>query len=154
MRYIEAPNDYDGKGTSLLFLAGGITDCPDWQQEVVAALRESSLTLLNPRRAQFVAHEGSAREQIAWEHRMLRAASAILFWFPMETLCPIVLYELGAWSMTQKPIFVGVHPDYQRKLDVRIQTALVRPDVLIVESLDELILAIIEWSRSERSGSR
>jgi len=62
----------------------------------------------------------------------------ILFWFPCETLCPIVLYELGAWSMTDKQIYVGVHPDYKRKQDVEIQTKLARPSVSIAYSVQEL----------------
>ena len=33
-----------------LFLAGGITDCPDWQDEAIAMLRGSPLTVVNPRR--------------------------------------------------------------------------------------------------------
>ncbi len=37
-----------------------------------------------------------------------------------------------------KPIFVGVHPDYQRRKDVEIQTQLVRPEVKVVYSLEDL----------------
>lgn len=37
--------------------------------------------------------------------------------------------------MTAKPIFVGVHPDYRRALDVAIQTRLARPEVIIAPSL-------------------
>jgi len=53
-------------------------------------------------------------------------------------LCPITLYELGTWLMTDKPLFVGVHPAYARRLDVEIQTRLVRPEVKIVYSLAAL----------------
>ena len=72
----------------------------------------------------------------------LRLANAIAFWFPPETLCPITLFELGAWSMTDKPLFVGVDPKYQRRLDVKIQTKLVRPEITILESLKDLAVAI------------
>jgi hypothetical protein len=47
--------------------------------------------------------------------------------------------------MTNKPLFVGVHPDYQRVQDVYIQTALARPDVQIVTSLEELAQEIVSW---------
>jgi hypothetical protein len=145
MNYIEAPDEFLGKETSL-FLAGGITGCPDWQQEVVRALKNESITVLNPRRKSFPIQDSTASvEQIKWEYRHLRKASAISFWFPHETLCPIVLYELGAWSMTDKPIFVGVHPDYQRKLDVEIQISLVRPEVEIVYSIQDLVEQIVNW---------
>ncbi|WP_278189484.1 nucleoside 2-deoxyribosyltransferase domain-containing protein [Thiothrix fructosivorans] len=95
--------------------------------------------MFNPLRPNFPIDDPSASVfQIQWEHEYLRKATAILFWFPAETLCPITLYELGAWSMTTKPLFVGVHPDYARIADVELQTRLVRPDVEIVYSVQAL----------------
>ncbi len=138
MRYIECPDTYQGKERTL-FMAGGITGCGDWQAEMAALLSDTDWVMLNPRRKNFSLHDPAAAEQqIKWEHDHLRAASAILFWFPSETLCPITLYELGTWSMTDKPLFIGVHPDYARRLDVEIQTRLVRPEVRIVYSLSAL----------------
>ncbi|MDJ0716142.1 MAG: nucleoside 2-deoxyribosyltransferase domain-containing protein [Prochloraceae cyanobacterium] len=145
MKYVEAPNKFLGNEKSL-FLAGGITGCPDWQQDVVKALKDESITILNPRRKNFPIDESTASfEQIEWEYLHLRKASAILFWFPHESLCPIVLYELGAWSMTDKPIFIGVDPEYQRKLDVEIQTSLVRPEVSICYSIQYLVEQVLHW---------
>ncbi len=138
MRYIECPDTYPGPERTL-FMAGGITGCPDWQLELAALLADTEWALLNPRRRNFPQHDPAAVEaQIKWEHAHLRAASAILFWFPSETLCPITLYELGTWSMTDKPLFLGIHPAYPRRLDVEIQTRLVRPEVDIVHSLAAL----------------
>ena len=103
---------------------------------MIRALAHTRLVLFNPRRANFpMGDPGAAQEQIVWEHTHLHKATAISFWFPCETLNPITLYELGAWSMRNKPLFVGVHPDYQRKQDVLIQTKLARPDIAVVESL-------------------
>jgi hypothetical protein len=147
MRYIEAPAEYDGGDVSL-FLAGGITGCPHWQQEVAGLLPDTDLTLLNPRRRAFPADADGATAQIIWEFRHLRKASAILFWFPREALCPIALYELGAWSMTDKPLFVGTHPEYERRHDVVIQTSLARPDVSVSDSLDALARAVRAWRRA------
>lgn len=136
MRYVEAPYRDSGH---VLFLAGGITDCPDWQRVICDDLTGENLIVLNPRRDDFPINDPNASyEQIKWEFDMLREASMISFWFPKETLCPIVLYELGAWSMTEKPLFVGVDPQYKRADDVEIQTALIRPDVEIVTSLSAL----------------
>ena len=144
MKYIEAPNTYNRPGKSI-FLAGGITGCPNWQAEVVKLLEGSILTLFNPRRAKFPIDDSSASEfQIKWEYDHLRKASAILFWFPCETLCPIVLYELGAWSMTDKPIFVGIHPEYQRRQDVELQTRLVRPALQVVYSIKDLAAQVLQ----------
>lgn len=139
MRYIESPQNFVDISETSIFLAGGITNCPDWQQEMKVLLANTNLTLLNPRRKNFpIGNPGAAYEQIKWEYLMLRAASIIMFWFPKETICPIVLYELGAWSMKGKPIFVGVHSEYERRQDVEIQTKLVRPEVQITYSLQEL----------------
>ena len=116
MHYIEAPEYLQHTfGHRSLFLAGGITNCPNWQREMVGLLCDTDLILLNPRRKDFPIHDPAAAEgQIVWEHRHLRGADAILYWFPCETLCPIVLYELGAWSMTEKRIYVGVHLEYRK----------------------------------------
>jgi hypothetical protein len=143
VKVIESPTEYQVEGDAAIFLAGGITDCPDWQTQIIEMLKGVDVVLLNPRRANFPIHDPTAaQKQIDWEHRHLRKADSILFWFPQETLCPIVLYELGAWSMTKKMLFVGVHPGYRRKQDVEIQTKLVRPDVEVVSSLPLLALAV------------
>jgi hypothetical protein len=143
--YIEAPAEFEGAGPSL-FLCGGITACLDWQTVLAGQLADLPLTILNPRRRNFPMNDPQAAAgQIAWEHRHLRWATAILFWFPSETLCPITLYELGAWSMSAKPLFVGTHPGYQRRLDVEIQTRLARPEVRVVSSLAELVGQVRGW---------
>jgi len=131
-----------------LFLAGGIgalTPVSDWQSELVARLRDTDWTLLNPRRDDYPADNPHAlREQIEWEHRHLQAAGAVSFWFPPETLCPITLYELGAWANwrgadgRQKPLVVGAHPDYAKRADLKIQLELTRPDIQLAASLEEL----------------
>lgn len=148
MKYIEAPDRYRSEpGDKTLFLAGGITGCPDWQAEMALLLQDTDLVLFNPRRANFPIHDPDAAEaQIVWEYNHLRAAEAILFWFPCETLCPIVLYELGAWSVMvpHKPIFVGVHPGYQRRQDVEIQTRFARPDVQVAYSVHDLAQQILK----------
>ena len=144
MIYIESPNSFNAYGNKNVFLAGGITDCPDWQSDMVELLKTTDYTLLNPRRQNFPIHDPNAfDEQVTWEHDALRHADLISFWFPKETLCPIVLYELGAWSMTDKPICVGLHSGYERRRDVEIQTRLARSEVNIVYSLKDLQSEII-----------
>ena len=139
---IEAPN-YGGPS---IFLAGGITGCPDWQTTVIAMFSNDPFTLYNPRRADFPIHaQGAARQQIEWEWRYLDRADAILFWFCKETLCPIVLFELGRWSGRSKPIFVGVEDGYQRWQDVEIQLRLERPTVTVVQSLNALCAQVRDY---------
>jgi hypothetical protein len=146
MKVVESPNTYSPDPEARrLYLAGGITKCPDWQQEMIHLLAQTDLVIFNPRRRHFPIEDPSAaEEQIRWEHHPLRFASDIQFWFPCETLCPIALYELGAWSMTDKPIYVGVHPEYSRRQDIDIQTELTRPWVEIVYSLQDLAGQVVD----------
>ena len=50
MKYMDALNDEIPEGTRSIFLAGGITNCPDWQLPMKMMLRKTDLTILNPRR--------------------------------------------------------------------------------------------------------
>lgn len=138
MKYVKCPEVYDGKGKSL-FLGGGISNCKDWQKEMVESLKDTNLVLINPRRESFdTSKKNIEEEQIAWEFNHLDKSDAVLFWFPPETLCPITLYELGKISKTNKTIFIGVDKDYARKNDVVIQTKLLRPEIKVVNTLKEL----------------
>ena len=57
MEYIEAPNKVKHRPTkSSIFLAGGITGCPDWQKHVVTTLRDLPVRIYNPRRSDFPEH--------------------------------------------------------------------------------------------------
>jgi hypothetical protein len=70
----------------------------------------------------------------------LARADIVSFWFAHGTDNPIVLYELGMWgnAVPGRPIAVGVEEKYSRKMDVYYQTALARPEVRIVTSLEDL----------------
>jgi len=78
------------------------------------------------------------REQIEWENIHLKMADKIVFWFPYETLCPITLFELGKYLVSDKQIFVGCHRKYNKRNDVIIQVGLERPDLIIHDSLKSL----------------
>lgn len=150
MNYVEAPNNYDGLERPAVFLAGGISGCPDWQESVRKLLFGPDLdlpgTLINPRRANFPMGDPLAGvRQIEWEYQHLRSADAIMFWFPAETLCPIALYELGFWAGTDTPLFVGTHPDYQRAFDVAVQTRLVRPGLHVWNRLELVTAELARW---------
>jgi len=154
---ITAPEYKGRKYISSLFLAGGITNCPEWQTEVIERLKREKdlrITIFNPRRPSFDVTDPLATiEQITWEHHKLREASEVLFWFPAETLCPIVLFELGSRleaydaEMWHIPLFIGCHPGYARVKDVEIQTRLVRLEQRIYTSLEELIAEVIVYYR-------
>lgn len=79
-----------------LFLAGGITNTPVWQDVVCDALQDLDIVVLNPRRKDWPDDPAEIKRQIQWEYRMLRHADMIAFWFPKESVCPISLFELGS----------------------------------------------------------
>jgi len=142
---IVAPDKLLIENAKYVFLAGGITNCPDWQNtltKLITAPSDKNCVVFNPRRP---FEPSSIEEQIYWEFTRIRASDAILFWFPRETLCPITLFELGscismpqARSIIPKPLFVGCHPEYQRKNDIVLQLKLARPEISVKASLQEV----------------
>ena len=150
--YFECPDVYNGICASI-FLAGGITGCPDWQASMknYIATECPGLNVLNPRRASFDVKDQSAhKEQITWEFNALNQATAILFWFPCETVCPITLYELGVWAVKHNTkgakIMVGCHRDYVRRTDVKTQLSLeISSDFVVHDSLEDLFGEVRTW---------
>ena len=80
----------------------------------------SDLIIYNPRRKHFpMYNELAGMEQIEWEWYYLKKSDIILFWFSDGSPNPIVMFEYGKWMFPKnKPIFVGVDPNYERKFDV------------------------------------
>jgi hypothetical protein len=129
-----------------LFLAGGITNCPNWQQDVICQFEHVDIDIFNPRRKEFNINDSSiSRVQIEWEYHLLNYADAILFWFCKETVQPIVLFELGSYLRSYKQLFVGVDPLYSRAQDVDIQSKLVRPDLRIQNTISDLCCYVLNW---------
>jgi hypothetical protein len=143
--YIEAPNEWRGTEPSV-FLAGGITDCPDWQAEARLQL-ENDVVVLNPRRENFPIDDPSAAmEQVTWEFKHLARARKILFWFASgPSPQPIALYELGRHAALHHPLVVGVDPNYVRRADVIIQLGLARPSLQIHKTLKETCEAVLNY---------
>jgi hypothetical protein len=146
---IYSPENLNNKS---IFLAGGITNCPDWQSVVIDGLKDMyGVTIYNPRRPFYDPNNEEA--QITWEFIHLMNADVILFWFSRGSINPIVLYELGMWgnSRPEIPILIGCEKGYERTQDVIIQTKLARPNIQIYNDLDDLIcdaseiLRPIEW---------
>lgn len=147
MKTIVAPNNIDGAQRPTVFLAGGITNCPWWQDRVVEVLADGTPgTLLNPRRRNFPIDDPSAaQKQIRWEYYALAGADIFSMWFAAsESVQPICMYELGRhlairyrWGQLRR-VVIGIAPGYRREQDVRIQVALVASRVAerIADSLD------------------
>jgi hypothetical protein len=156
MRHIRCPEEWrpGTDGEVGLFVAGGITGCEDWHTPFIELLRPcEKLAVLNPRRIDFDTNDPQmAKDQIAWEFRHFARADAASFWFPPETLCPITLFELGGClhrvNSAGEPmrVFVGVHPDYKRRIDLEEQIPLARPDVKINYTIRELAEDVRKWA--------
>ena len=139
-----------------VFLAGGITNCPNWQKEVIEGLSDTDLIVFNPRRENFPIHDPNASdEQIRWEFDALESASIFSMYFAdADSDQPICMYELGRNLMKmqmrfpydwQKRIVITADPKYRRYKDVVIQTGLAtKGKIAIYNTLDEHIQAIKE----------
>ncbi len=144
MQYIEAVHTEKAKYKSV-FLAGGITNCPNWQKEVADALQSLDVSVFNPRRADFPIGDNTESEaQIVWEFERLREADVLIFWFSAATLCPITLFEYGAALERKQKIVLGIHPDYKRKIDIEVQTSLMRKEIKISYSVQDMITELLE----------
>lgn len=144
------PPDYK---SPTLFLAGSISGAKDWQSEFISLLEKENLdlTVFNPRRDTFdTSCKQMTVEQIEWEHHHLLLADAIVFYFSNETVAPITLFELGKFVYTDRPLMIGMHPDYPRRLDVEVQLRLVSQDMSlppISYCLQDLALQVRKYFR-------
>lgn len=149
MIYFEAPDkiDYLNKkeDSPILFLAGGISNCPNWQDIAAEKLSSLNIVLLNPRRE---AWDDSIQdyEQIKWEFDAIQKSTHIIFWFTPDTTNPITLFEYGKELVKRnKVMYVGCHPDYVKKNDVYIQSQLeFGDDFKLYDSLENLLDAVLK----------
>jgi hypothetical protein len=150
MKYCRAPDLPDIHNRIPLFAAGGISGCPNWQDDFYTLLNDhlpDNWLFINPRRIGDLAGTGDeASFQIEWEHKWLSRSQVVSFWFPEETLCPITLLELGKYMIKySKDIFVGCHPNYARRFDVIKQLDLERPNVKVMDSVQSLTNEILTF---------
>ena len=141
---IISPSIEDPKYTSV-FLAGGITNCKNWQKEVIKELNDiEKLTIYNPRRTNFdLSNKNINHEQIEWEFERLEKMDIFSMYFcGGASIQPICMYELGRNiirmqnrfpSDWEKRIVISCEVDYIRKEDVIIQTLLATQNKVFVE---------------------
>lgn len=132
-----------------VFLAGGISNCPNWQNEFIRSMEDDEVYLINPRRDDFDVNDVDMEyQQIKWEFDHFKMADAVVFWFPSDTLCPITLLEYGKELCGQRPLFVGTDPKYARRRDIIIQGTLAGRVKTVHDSLESLIQAVKTYLRS------
>jgi hypothetical protein len=144
------------KNSIKIFLAGGITNCPNWQKVFISTLKlragsfleEKNITIYNPRRDKFdLSDKSIAEEQICWEHTHLSEADIIVMWFSKGSINPITLYELGRYITGPQKFesVIGVDPEYERGYDVNIQVKLeLGTDFKINQSLEDMVDDLID----------
>jgi hypothetical protein len=127
-----------------VFLGGSIDmgSAPDWQKQVIEALRGEDVVLLNPRRPDWnpawkpEASEPEFRRQVEWELAALDSADVIVLYLAPGSQSPVSLLELGLHARSGKVVLL-CPPGFWRKGNVDITSA--RYGVKQVTSLDELI---------------
>lgn len=144
MKVITAPEYYELKdGEISVFLAGGITNCPEWQDEVIKELEKifhntsinDKIVVFNPRRKNFPINKPEeSTKQIEWEFNALLECDIFSMYFSSgESDQPICLYELGRnltrlqWlnpAGWEDQIVLSVFNGYRRRNEVIIQTSL------------------------------
>lgn len=161
VRVVRAPDPWvnPDPGEVLVFLAGGIVGCADWQaaaaQQLALIPHLGAVLVYNPRRAApFAAGDEAAHAaQGAWEFQALDRAQVISVWFPAEGVCAGSLYELGrhlALRVRDRQshlLAVGVDPGYRYARKVAAQVALAcgeapGEDVVVSGTLAEHVQAV------------
>ena len=112
MIVFEPPALLNLAGRRSVFLAGSIEMglAGDWQAEVIAALADLEIVILNPRRTDWDASwqqsidDPRFREQVEWEIAAQESADLIAMFFAPETRAPITLLELGLFANSGKQI--------------------------------------------------
>lgn len=141
---ITAPSTEKPIYTSV-FLAGGISNCKEWQKDVIDCMDKISVSLFNPRQEHFDVSDKSASEkQITWEFERLEQMDIFSMYFCNDDSDqPICMYELGRNivrmqnrfpSDWQRRIIISVERGYRRAKDVIIQTRLCAPNLSVDEN--------------------
>lgn len=151
MTVITCPEKYIRDNNDIVcFLAGGITDCWDWQTEVINELKKyentEHLIIFNPRRESFPINDPNASfEQIKWEFKWLESCDIFSMYFvDSPSVQPICMYELGRnvssmewmYGCDEIPdhLVISSEKGYKRLTDVVMQMNLAcyRDDIVYV----------------------
>lgn len=147
---IQAPNDIFPLSKILnLFLAGSIEmgKANMWQKQVVEAFKDYNIHILNPRRDDWDASWEQSitnpqfRQQVNWELDGLDFSDIVIMYFQPDTLSPITLQELGAYSKSLANRLLVICPKgYWKKGNVDIMCK--RNKNIQFDTIEEAILHI------------
>lgn len=93
-----------------LFLGGSIDmgKATDWQRDMIAALTDERVAILNPRRPDWnpawkpEASDPNFRQQVEWELAALDSADIIILYFAPGSQSPVSLLEMGLHARSGK----------------------------------------------------
>jgi Nucleoside 2-deoxyribosyltransferase like len=140
MQVIVAPDMSQPIYPTTLFLGGGISGCPNWQEYVITKLSGYQLTIWNPRRKTFQMNDRDAAQiQTDWEIDRLRIADINAYWFSSGTLNPIALVEIGESFALRERIVLGMDQEYARKWDLEFRMDKYLPWEAISYTLDDFV---------------
>lgn len=122
------------------FLGGGITNCRNWQNEVIEELFKLSeeedlkdLVIYNPRRQNFDINQIKAEDQIKWQFERIEKSHLFSMFFcgGTDSPQPICFFEYGkqlvARSNKTGTLIITAQKDFVRFEDVYIQTHIMYP---------------------------
>lgn len=129
---------------SSVFLAGGITNCKEWQKEVIEELEFEDVSIFNPRQEHFdITDKNASYKQVYWEFERLEQMDIFSMYFCNDNSDqPICMYELGRNIIRmqnrfpgdwEKRIIISVEDGYRRMADLLFQTALATNDKVFVD---------------------
>ena len=133
------------------FLAGGITNCAEWQDEVLDLLKDEDdhLIVFNPRRKNFPIDDPTASfYQIKWEFNHLSNCDIFSMYFDgtEQSDQPICFYELGKYLTEMKYLYtsnwedrivISCNSNFKRSADVTIQTMLASKGKIKINNSDD-----------------
>ena len=146
MKVITSPNIHNRQPEDIVcFLAGGISNCPDWQKTVIEEIEKtedidlSHLVIFNPRQENFKMYDAvTAQKQIEWEFRWLEQCDIFSMYFcNADSVQPICMYELGRHVLKKERqpnnIIISIEDGYARQFDVitQVNLAITKPDVIL-----------------------
>lgn len=149
MLEVRAPDPVPEDGRPKVFLAGSIEQgsAPDWQADVVEALEDLDIILVNPRREAWDSSWpqdesfGPFREQVEWELEQIERADLVLMVFSAGTRSPVSLLEMGVICGSEPgKLVVCCEPDFWRAGNVRITGQ--RYGVPCLDSLDAALATV------------
>ena len=152
------PDDYAPSDKPLIFLAGPIQGCRDWQKDAIEILQRlaPSVNIANPRR-EYMGGTFVYSAQVDWETHHLRMAGengVILFWLeceekhdPHRAFAQTSRFEIGECKVRHERdgarLVIGIDEGFSGAKYIRHRFGQDCPKVPIVSSLEDACKAAV-----------